>query len=459
MDSAAGLPIPRDIPLPLPADPVLLQALLVMLFLVHILFVCLMVGGSLIGIVAEIVGRRRPDFDNLAREVGKTITVNKSLAVVLGVGPLLAINVFYTVYFYSANALTGAAWISIVPLVTAAFLAAYAHKYSWDKLERAKGLHIAIGAFSSLLFLLIPFIFLSNINLMLFPAQWPRVHGFFSALLLPNVIPRYLHFLLASVAIAALFLAAYFGRPGFPVEEKFTTLDRPTLRRIFYSTALAASLGQLLVGPLVLLSLPRQGMSWYLLLVVAIGVTFGISTMVMLWREIVAPCRTPNRRFMAIFSLITLTAFTMGYGRHVYRENAIDEHRRLMAEKTREYGWAVVAAQWRAAQGIEQVQIPLGEKIFSTTCAACHAVDRVLVGPPLTEIAQLYSTDAEGIVRWANNPGKKRQGFPQMPAFRMGDDKLRAVADYMIQLGTGGTPAAAPEQGTAPVPARGTQQG
>ena len=198
MDIAGGLPIPRDIPLPLPADPVLLQALLVMLFLVHILFVCLMVGGSLIGLAAEIMGRRREDFDNLAREIVKTITVNKSLAVVLGVGPLLAINVLYTVYFYSANALTGAAWIAIVPLVTAAFLAAYAHKYSWDRLQGAKGLHIAIGAFSSLLFLLIPFIFLSNINLMLFPAQWSHVHGFFSALLLPNVIPRYLHFVLAS---------------------------------------------------------------------------------------------------------------------------------------------------------------------------------------------------------------------------------------------------------------------
>jgi cytochrome c len=459
MDIAAGLPIPRDIPLPLPADPVTLQALLVMLFLVHILFVCLMVGGSLIGLAAEIMGRRREDFDNLAREIVKTITVNKSLAVVLGVGPLLAINVFYTVYFYSANALTGGAWIAIVPLVTAAFLAAYAHKYSWDRLQGAKGLHIAIGAFSSLLFLLIPFIFLSNINLMLFPAQWPLVHGFFSALLLPNVIPRYLHFVLASVAIAALFLAAYFGRPGFPVEEKFTSLDRPTLRRIFYSTALAASLGQLLVGPLVLLSLPRQGMSWYLLLVVAVGVTFGVSAMVMMWREIVAPCLTPNRRFLSIFSLITLTAFAMGYGRHVYRENAIDDHRRLMAEKTREYGWAVAAAQWRAARGIEQVRMSPGEKIFSTTCSACHAVDRVLVGPPLQEIAQLYAQDPEGIVRWTSNPGKKRPGFPRMPAFPMGEQKLRAVADYMIQLGSGSQPAAEPAQGEAPAPEAGARQG
>jgi len=46
-------------------------------------------------------------YDALAQRIGATITVNKSLAVVLGVGPLLCINLLYTLYFYSANALTG----------------------------------------------------------------------------------------------------------------------------------------------------------------------------------------------------------------------------------------------------------------------------------------------------------------------------------------------------------------
>ncbi len=57
----------------------------------------------------------------------------------LGVGPLLAINTLYTVYFYTANALTGTFWISIVPLVVVAFLLTYAHKYLWHAMERRKG--------------------------------------------------------------------------------------------------------------------------------------------------------------------------------------------------------------------------------------------------------------------------------------------------------------------------------
>jgi cytochrome c len=427
-------PLPRDIPLPLPADHVVLQALLVMLFLVHILFVNLMVGGAVIGLMAEIAGRKRRDFDVLAHEIAQTITVNKSLAVVFGVGPLLAINVLYTVHFYSANALTGSGWLSVVPLVVAAFLAAYAHKYSWNRLSHAKGLHIALGALATLLFLSIPLIFLANINLMLFPERWLQVKGFFSAVLLPNVLPRYLHFVLASLAIASLFMLVYFTRRGYPVEDRFENLDRAALRRLFYSIALGASLAQLLVGPLVLFTLPRHGMSWFLLLVIGIGVSLGITAMVLMWREIVAPCMRPQRRLLAVFALITLTAFAMGYGRHVYRENAVSDHRRLMVERTREFGWAAGAASWREASGVAREETPLGEQIFTGTCAACHAVDRVLVGPSVTEIAELYASDPAGIAAWTRQPGRKREGFPPMPAFRLSENKLRAVADYMLQM-------------------------
>jgi len=389
MDPTTLQSVPRDIPLPLPADPVLLQALLVVLFLLHLLFVNLMVGGSLLTVAFQLLGARRPDFDRLARIVAETVTVNKSLAVVLGVGPLLTINVLYTVPFYTANALTGGAWIALVPLVTLAFLITYAHKYTWDRLEPARGLHVALGMAGAALFLAIPLVFLTNVNLMLFPEHWTGVRGFFSALNLANVWPRYLHFVAASIAVAAIFLVIYLTRATYPVTERFAELDRPTLRRLFYGIALGASTLQLIFGPVVLLSLPSIGMSWYLILVVGLGVGCGIAAMVVMGREIVVPAAQPRPRLILVVGLITATAFLMGYGRHVYRETALSEHRTAMAEVTRQHGWEVAAARWREATGQSLVQVPLGQKIFETTCAACHARDRLLVGPPLTEIAGL----------------------------------------------------------------------
>jgi len=58
------------------------------------------------------------------------------------------------------------------------------------------------------------------------------------------------------------------------------------------------------------------------------------------------------------------------------------------------------------------------------------------VGPALTEIAQLYTGNPDGIVAWARAPGRKRANVQPMPAFgALGDTKLRKAADYMLELG------------------------
>ena len=56
-----------------------------------------------------------------------------------------------------------------------------------------------------------------------------------------------------------------------------------------------------------------------------------------------------------------------------------------------------------------------------------------MVGPSLREIRELYAGNPAGIVKWTLAPGKKRQGFQQMPAFRMPESKLMAVAEYMLE--------------------------
>jgi cytochrome c len=444
----ADMPIPHDIPLPLPVDRVILQAVIVLLFLAHIVFINLMLGGSIFALVFEAMGRKRQDFDTLGREIAKTVTVNKSLGVVLGVGPLLAINVLYTIYFYSANALTGYVWISIVPLVATAFLILYAYKYSWDRLAAAKRLHMAIGWAGVGILLFVPLIFLTNINLMLFPERWTQVKGFASALILPNVLPRFVHFLLACLAVTALFLLAFFTRAGYPVESKFQQLDRAALRRLFYTIAFGASLLQLAAGPLVLFTLPSRGVSVVLYVIIGLGATFAIAMMGLMWWEILAARQTAGRFFVPIVALLILTGSCMGFGRHVYREEATREHRLAMDKRTQDLAYAVVAADWRARHGVVQENLPLGQRVFRDSCSSCHAVDRVLVGPSVREIAEIYEGDPDGIVRWAKAPGKKRSNFPAMPALSFPTAHLRAAAEHMLEIGVPATqPTAAATQG------------
>ena len=436
----AQMPVPRDIDLPLPIGDWQLKLLLVVLFLVHILFVNLMVGGSVLAVVFELLGLKRPKFDSLAKRIAETITVNKSLAVVLGVGPLLCINLVYTIHFYSANALTGYAWISIVPLVIVAFLLTYLHKYTWDKWRGPyKNLHVIVGAAAAFLFLCVPLIFLANINLMLFPAKWVEVEGFFSSLRVGNVFPRYFHFLAASLAITGLFLAGWFGRKGYPAESNLPDFTGGELKGLFYRTAFFVTLAQLAFGPLLLFTLPYEGISGLLFAAILPGVAVALVLLYVLRREIRADRDRLGLAYLGICLLFTAIVVAMATGRHVYREASLAEHKTMIEDETARFRSIEYATHMSidAGYGVgETLGAALtGEKVFRN-CAACHAVNRVLAAPSLVEVSTLYQDNPEGIVSWAKAPGKKRAEFAPMPSFaHLGEDQLRLVAEYILKTG------------------------
>ena len=437
----ADIPVPRDLPLPLPISESLLRVGIVLLFLLHIFFVNLMVGGSLLTTILEIVGLRIPRFDTLARAIADTVTVNKSLAVVLGIGPLLMINLLYTSQFYAANALTGHAWALLIPLITAAFLLTYLHKYTWERWAGPKKLrHVLTGAAGALLFLGIPLIFLTNINLMLFPSKWSEVTGFFSSLRIGNVFPRYFHFLSASLALTGLFLAQWFGRSGFPVATTLPDFNHAQLRRFFYRWTFFVSLAQFAFGPLLLLTLPTEGLTNGVLALVLGGAAFAGLTLYVIWTEIKAPDAIIGRRFWLAASMFAVVVLAMGQGRHLYRESSLAPQRRLIAERTTKFLAIEAETQARLQAGLDAgsslTAPPSGKKIFSQICSACHAVSKPIAAPALVEIYQLYKGNPAGIVAWAKAPGKKRPQYGQMPSMAaLGDEQLALVAAYMLEQG------------------------
>jgi len=432
-------PIPKDLPLAIPVPQSVLVTLLVVGFLLHIVFVNLMVGGSILVFIFQWLGLKKPGHDDVAHEIAKTLTVNKSLAVVLGVGPLLCINLLYTVHFYTANALTGIAWAMVVPLVSLTFLLMYLHKYSWEAMALHRGLHVALAGFIVFLFLCIPFIFLVQANLMLFPERWSEVRGFFSAILTPSVLPRYFHFMAASVSVTSLFLSYWLTRKRYPVTEHLPEFTRPRLRKMFYKVTLATTVIQYLVGPGVLVSLPGHGLNAPMLFILTVGILFSLPAVILLWKEISGPDEKAGRHFFTIITLLFCTVVCMVIARHLYRDYILAPHKQAMAEKTEAYAYAVADAAAETKRGGPAAgSAPDGEATFQAMCAACHNPTAKTVGPALTEIAGIYAGNPDGIVKWTRAPGKKRADLMQMPAFgpaQIKDEALMAVAEYMIKTG------------------------
>ncbi|MFP9114726.1 c-type cytochrome [Flavobacterium sp. RHBU_3] len=438
---ASVTPVPKDIPLPLPLPHWLAVTLLIASFLAHIVFVNLMLGGSILSLWSEIKGLKDKRYDYLAKEIATTITVNKSLAVVLGVAPLLSINVLYTIYFYSANALTGLLWISIVPLVTTAFLLTYLHKYTWKALKDNKAIHISILALGVAIFLFVPFIFLTNVNLMLFPEKWSVVKGFMDALLLPNVFPRYFHFIFASLAVTGLFLFWYTSRKKYPFEEKLPGFTRYDIQRKGYALTLTATIGQFLLGPLVFFTLPSKGIGINLALVIAAGAAIALPAMWMIWKALTGEKEFIAKDFKKVVVLLGITVVFMGSGRHIYRANALEDHQRLVALRTEQFKKqkkeAIAALNKAKAEENSAALSPAdkGKAIFTQNCSSCHKPQEKLVGPPVTEMASIYKNNRDGLKKWIKSPGKKRPDYPQMPGFpQIPETDLQNLTEYILTI-------------------------
>ncbi|HKJ78262.1 MAG TPA: c-type cytochrome [Prolixibacteraceae bacterium] len=427
------VPVPNDIPLPLPmAEPILIF-ILILSFLLHILFINLMIGGSVLTFFYEYAGLKNKGYDAVAKEIAKTITVNKSMAVVLGVAPLLSINVLYTIYFYSANALTGNMWISLVPWVAFAFLLLYLHKYTWEKLADNKMLHLSILSIGIISFLLIPFIFLTNINLMLFPEKWGEIQGFADALLLPNVFPRYLHFITASMAITGFFLAFWFGRKSYKFKENLHPLNKNQIKKQMLNLALITTLAQFIFGPMLFLTLPNKGVTWGLFWVISGGITVAVIVITQLWKLIKNDEQIGRRYYIVAILFLVLVSF-MGTGRHLYRESALKTHKAMMAART-EAHWEKVkkAHENIVVPKVEKTGAGAGEQLFKTNCSVCHAATTRLVGPPMAEVAPLYENKIGALKSWIREPGRKRMDYPAMTPFpQLSDGQLTQISEYVV---------------------------
>ncbi|QBQ41793.1 cytochrome c [Sphingobacterium psychroaquaticum] len=435
-------PVPKDIPLDLPLPEWLLVTLLIVSFLLHIIFINLMVGGSIVVLWAQVKGLKDKQYDVFAYEIAKTITVNKSIAVVLGVAPLLSINTLYTVYFYSANALTGFAWIMIIPLVTIAFLLTYLHKYSWSAMKNHKALHIGIIALSVLIFLFIPLIFLTNVNLMMFPEKWGTIKGFLSALVLPNVFPRYFEFLGACVSVTGVFIVWYNGRKNYPFEEIYNNFTRAQVKRVGYHIALVGLAGQIVFGAIVLMTLPAKGVSFEVIEIMGVAGGLLVLALWWIWQTVKDTDENLNRHFWKITIAIFVFMICYGGSRQMYRHNALDKHQQMMAAHTASFQALSKEARENYVEEEPELEIDeslgdlaKGTALFQASCSGCHQLDQQLVGPPIREMKQIYEKDEPKLIAWIKAPGRKRMELMQMPGFpQIPDEDLKEIAKYILSV-------------------------
>ncbi len=224
----------------IPAPAWVFHVLDVALFMLHIVVINVLVGGSLLFLYSRLMKREHP---NAALEpLSKKLPVAFALGINLGVAPLLFLQVIWGHLFYSSSILLGVFWILVIPLVILAYYGTYIHAKSIGNVTALLGIGMA-----SLVLLYVGFIFVNNILLMMQPKEWTAYFGNRNGTILllsdPTLIPRYLHYIVASVAIAGLFLSTVWTiRKGKQVAGADEQIGKG-LKIFGYATVVQAAVG------------------------------------------------------------------------------------------------------------------------------------------------------------------------------------------------------------------------
>ncbi len=134
-------------------------------------------------------------------------------------------------------------------------------------------------------------------------------------------------------------------------------------------------------------------MTMGMLIVIFSGVAVVVVLLVALSREINSNDASIGKSYILVIALLSAIVLAMATGRHLYREGSLVAHNAVVADQTDTFRSIAVATQMRLDAGLGAGDAlatgPTGESVFKN-CAACHAVDRVLAAPALTEIYSIY---------------------------------------------------------------------
>jgi hypothetical protein len=214
-------------PIPLPAPVWLFKGLHIFTLGLHFVAVELLLGGLLVALVFNLMGRRQKNATasllrlNAAASITRRLPMVVTYVINLGVPPLLFAQVLYGRALYTSSVLIGAFWISVVFLL----MACYWHVYRFTAKAEAGKRAWPMGLGAWLMAVAIAMIFSTNMTLMLRPEVWGGMYAVTASGTHlpphdPTLLPRWLFMLTGSLLIAGLGMIWLASRPNLKLEVR-----------------------------------------------------------------------------------------------------------------------------------------------------------------------------------------------------------------------------------------------
>ncbi len=417
------------------------NGLLFISFGLHLLFALLIVGTAILGFVFFLQDWLDRDQAGQAwnSRFMHTHLGLKSLAVVLGIAPLLLVQIRYSYSFFTTTGLFAYAWLAVIPLLIVAFLLIDAFNHS---MERRAWLAFFCGVVGVGALLTVPAVFTGALALMERQHLWAQFgqsggQDFASMpALAPHWLLRYLHVIGAALVLGAAF-QLFFSTRNNPEKA-------PRLRNWIFGAILA----QILIGIPLLFTVAAE-LDWTILTALMIGALAALLALWVLRPGQPAPCAGAGTDAAlrpaeaaaprSLLWLLPLAFVAMLVGRQFIQDQAMNPVQAANDAYRAERAKALDPFRQPALDGYAfklKTVYDNGDTIYDQACAPCHGLEGKGDGP----VAGRLLIPAEDIAAIRANRDYVytlvRDGVPGsgMPYFRLYDrEKIEMVLDTMSE--------------------------
>lgn len=414
----------------------LLHYILMLIMFLFIPFISILFGGTVLSIYYRRRGlnEKNPLFFRFAHDVIETLTINKSIGIILGIVPLLTSVLIFAQLLHNTESPAVYYLLFSFILTAISVILIYTYRYSvifsglFDSIKNiipednntseliknyrdgSLALSYRSGRYGLLFLFVALYLFVAGIS--------NTLYTLFSF----EVIVRFLQFLSAAFTVTggAIFFSFFYWDGGKKIEDDNY---RAFIKKIAINITFTGALIQPLFLTYDFIALPSFALSGAVF-------TYGMIAILLLfiaYHLLYSMIRDSNLKMSGpVFYVLIFSMLGVIVKDQLAMGNATKPNSVILSAKYTEYLKEITGEN-------KLIVVANGEQIYKNICSSCHSFDHKIVGPPYKQTLPKYEGKLDQLVAFIRNPTKKNPDYPSMPNPALKPAEAQAVAEWLLK--------------------------
>lgn len=423
----------------------LLHYLLIIILFLFIPFVSLVFGSTILSLYYKIKGIKESDDIKLkfAKDTIETLTINKSIGIILGIVPVITAILIYSQLLQGTNANISSYLVFSLLFVTIGLILIYIYRYSMSFMEiynsvkiaepqeeeiaakiskyRNANIRLTRSGYYGIIFLFIGiWMFIASAAVASYVVMWGE-NKILYMMFFWKVLSHLFAFISASLALtgAAIFFTFFYWEGGKHLKDN---IYKDFVKKVAARLSFTGTLSMPLFIFTDIFTVPENSLSGSIFFYTTLALILLFAAYLFLYSMV----KNSDLKFSGhIFIVVLLALFMLIISNQKVLQNSTESQTVAMNAR-----YEIMMAELTGA-GKEKAAIS-GAQIYKNICSSCHSFDHKVVGPPYNQTLPKYEGHIDRLIAFIRNPTQNNPGYPPMPNPGLTPTEADSIAHYIM---------------------------